>query len=184
MASKRSIVRTEKTVAQLSPAQIVSAVRAGVPTRKKGIPLAQPVAETLAEINETLGWPTNAEGAKWSQREFLITLRDAVTREPQTEDFQVVLSSVGNPDMGQYHRHGVASPTVIVSGQTLADLVKAHDAYVAIYNLGGGNCPTYRVFRKDVEVATISYNGRCWTPHEWGHPDRKEINAETGESIA
>lgn len=153
-------------------------------TSKKGIPHATPLIETIAELNDMLGWETNAEGKEWSQREFLLTLKASVERVPQNDDFQLVLSSVGNPDMGQFHRHGVASPTVIVSGPKLSDLVKAHDAYKVIYDLGCGNCPHYRVFRHDVEVASISYNGRVWTPQEYGHPDHKEINAETGEVIS
>lgn len=177
----------DAAIARLTaPADLPAVSPVKKPRRAKGprIPNADPLNEVLAELDEKLSYKTNQEGEKYSQRDMILALRALVARDPQPSDYQVVLSSVGNPDFGQYHREGVLSPTVIVSAPTLAEIVKAHDAYTAIFQLGGGNCPHYRVFLKEVEVAHVSYNGRLWTPNEFGTPEHKEIDVATGRIIS
>lgn len=121
--------------------------------------------------------------SKWldAERDNVRTLLSAIDGpKPAGPLFAMKLASVGNPDMGQYHREGVASPTLLVESDSLATLVKIHEAYVAVYDLGGGNMPrgTGDVYRENVMVARVSYNGRVWTPGEY--PNCKEIDPSTG----
>lgn len=152
-------------------------------TRVPKLPPATPVAEVLAEIDADLKCKWNAEGAEWSKRPQLLKLRAVAEREAQPDDFQLLLYSVGNPDMGQYHGAGEGSPTIACAAATMVELRDAALAYISVYDLGGGNCPHFRIYRKGVEIAHVSYNGRCWTPNEFGTPEHKEIDPKTGQII-
>ena len=116
--------------------------------------------------------------------------------------YKVLLASVGNPDFRQDSRRslpGVPRRTLRVA--SLTDASKACRAYIAHYELGGGNWlggevksrasttqassevsvnrssgrlpQKKRNAEKDgVVVARISYNGRAWDPGDW----RNEIS--------
>jgi hypothetical protein len=82
--------------------------------------------------------------------------------------YKVLLASVGNPDFGQDRRRplpGVPRKTLRVA--SLADASKACRAYIAHYELGGGNWLGGEVTKDGVVVAKISYNGRAWEPGNW-----------------
>ena len=82
--------------------------------------------------------------------------------------YKVLLASVGNPDFGQDNRRslpGVPRRTLRVA--SLADASKACRAYIAHYELGGGNWLGGEVKKDGVVVAKISYNGRAWEPGPW-----------------
>ena len=102
-------------------------------------------------------------------------LQEATSRQ-QPDDFGVVLWSVGNPDHGQFHGPGEGSPTVIAAMPTLRQVQDVVAAYISCYNLGAGNCPAFPVFRRQVQVAEVSYNRRLWTVGT-----RREIDPDTGK---
>ena len=82
--------------------------------------------------------------------------------------YKVLLASVGNPDFGQDSRRslpGVPRRTIRVA--SLADASKACRAYIAHYELGGGNWLGGEVKQGNEVVAKISYNGRAWEPGNW-----------------
>ncbi len=104
-------------------------------------------------------------------------LQTAIWRPAQPDDFGVMLWSVGNPDYGQSHDPGEVSPTMFVCGPTLRDIQAFVAAYIACFDLGGGNCPLFPVFRHQVHVADVSFNRRLWTPGQ-----SREIDPETGRA--
>jgi hypothetical protein len=82
--------------------------------------------------------------------------------------YKVLLASVGNPDFRQDSRRslpGVPRRTLRVA--SLADASKACRAYIAHYELGGGNWLGGEVKQGGKIVAKISYNGRAWEPGNW-----------------
>ena len=63
---------------------------------------------------------------------------------------------------------------------TVNDLKEASTVYRTWINsngLGMGNitAESGKVMDKHECIARVSYNGRVWTPHPYGHPDWKEI---------
>ena len=86
--------------------------------------------------------------------------------------YKVLLASVGNPDFGQDSRRsmpGVPRRTLRVA--SLADASKACRAYIAHYELGGGNWLGGEVKKDGNLFAKISYNGRAWEPGEYPTPE-------------
>ena len=82
--------------------------------------------------------------------------------------YKVLLASVGNPDFGQDSRRslpGVPRRTLRVA--SLANASKACRAYIAHYELGGGNWLGGEVQKDGKVIAQISYNGRAWEPGDW-----------------
>lgn len=142
-------------------------------------------AEMLAQNDKLRAMRPDRDenSSKWldAERDNLRTLLAAIDGpKPAGPLFAMKLASVGNPDMGQHHREGVASPTILVQADSLAALVAIHEAYVAVYDLGAGNMPrgSGDVYRENVMVARVGYNGRVWTPEEY--PNCKEIDPSTG----
>lgn len=87
--------------------------------------------------------------------------------------FTMRLSSCGNPDHGQYSP--ISDPKV-VTGSTLAEMRKAAEAYIAEWDLGGGNWKDPVVKQGSKVIGHFSYNGRFWEgrPGRWDAA-RKEI---------
>lgn len=87
---------------------------------------------------------------------------------PPGSRYRVLLSSVGNPDFGQY---APVSEAKAVDAATIADARKACEAYIAENNLGGGNWANGRVIdnRTGKLVGHFSYNLRFWEgePGTW-----------------
>lgn len=82
--------------------------------------------------------------------------------------YKVLLASVGNPDFGQDSRRslpGVPRKTLRVA--SLADASKACRAYIAHFELGGGNWLSGEVTKDGAVIAKISFNGRAWEPGNW-----------------
>lgn len=77
--------------------------------------------------------------------------------------YSMKLRSVGNPDYGQY---APVSEPKTVEGETLKEMRDALEAYIAEWDLGGGNFPDVTVKEGKKTVGYFSYNGRLW--------DRKE----------
>ena len=95
--------------------------------------------------------------------------------------YKVLLASVGNPDFGQDSRRslpGVPRRTLRVA--SLADASKACRAYIAHFELGGGNWLGGEVKKAGTVIAKISYNGRVWEPGAW--PTKEiQLSSEVGE---
>jgi hypothetical protein len=81
----------------------------------------------------------------------------------------VYLSSLGNPDHGQNEFMPVSEPMKIEVASIEAGK-KAVEAYVARWNLGGGNWSGGELFSagKKSYLGRYSYNGRFW---KWDHKD-------------
>ena len=78
-------------------------------------------------------------------------------------NFEVALSSVGNPDRRQDPSRSLPGvPKQTVKVDTLVAASKACSAYIREHELGGGNFTGGAVFEDGVMVARISYNGRVW----------------------
>lgn len=69
------------------------------------------------------------------------------------------LSSVGNPDHGQYAP--VSNPET-VTADTFAELKAKIRAYIEFWNLGGGNWTRPVIMQQGKAVGRMSYNGRVW----------------------
>jgi hypothetical protein len=80
---------------------------------------------------------------------------------------KVTLSSVGNPDYGQYYGKNVLSPTVQVKVRDFAEASKVCRAYIAKYDLGGGNWTGGIICQERIAIARVSYNGRVWPVGKW-----------------
>lgn len=73
--------------------------------------------------------------------------------------FTVKLSSCGNPDHGQF---APLSDTKLIRVATLEEASKKCLAYIAYWDLGGGNWSGGQVYDSKKQIARISYNGRIW----------------------
>ena len=80
--------------------------------------------------------------------------------------------SVGNPDHAQYAP--VSDPQVI-TGETLLEIRTKALAYIAEWELGGGNWPQCIVKLNDKKVGYMSYNGRFWSGTSKNWSSDKEI---------
>ena len=81
---------------------------------------------------------------------------------------RVRLANRGNPDFGQDPRRTLPGvPCRAVNVTTLREASNACLAYIAEYELGGGNWTGGEVWRGNTLVAHISYNGRAWPPGQW-----------------
>ena len=82
--------------------------------------------------------------------------------------YTIRLASVGNPDFGQY---APLSPPVIFEADTLEEIRDAACAYIAKWDLGGGNWSEAKATIREGKKAIgyVSYNGRVWAgrPKDW-----------------
>lgn len=93
--------------------------------------------------------------------------------------YSMRLRSVGNPDFGQY---APVSDPKRVEGETLGAMREAFEAYIAEWDLGGGNLPATAVKDGKKVVGYFSYNGRLWDRKERGLRDEaKEIMIDGGK---
>ena len=144
----------------------------------KGLPRLTPSDQVVEELAVLAGIYRRYRAERGQQKAYVETLLQVTGRKALPDDFGVVLWSVGNPDHGQYHGPGVGSPTVFATASTLVDIPQVVAAYIGCFNLGGGNCPLYPVFRRQVHVADVSYNVRLWVPGT-----RQEIDPATGGAL-
>ena len=160
---------------RLADAIVVSPTRRanGQPLPRLTSPAA--VAAELAELAAIHRGQTH-EYSKTAASHIRI-LQEATSRQ-QSDDFAVVLWSVGNPDHGQFHGPGEGSPTILAAVPTLRQVTEVVAAYISCYNLGAGNCPAFPVFHRQVQVAEVSYNRRLWLPGT-----RREIDPDTGKEV-
>ena len=79
----------------------------------------------------------------------------------------LTLSSVGNPDYGQYYGKNVLSPTQRIEVRDFADASEVCRAYIAKYDLGSGNWTDAIIRQGKRRIARVSYNGRVWPVAEW-----------------
>ena len=86
--------------------------------------------------------------------------------------FKMRLSSVGNPDFGQY---APLSPARVVRADTLKEMRAACEAYIEEFDLGGGNWIEPIVYDGDLVVGKFSYNRRLWKGLGRGIESREEI---------
>ena len=79
--------------------------------------------------------------------------------------YQVLLDSAPNPDFRQCCK---PAPRVIVEAESFKQASEKCRAYIAKYDIGGGNWiggQVYKFYGKRKRlVATISFNGRVWRP--------------------
>lgn len=80
--------------------------------------------------------------------------------EERMANFVVKLSACGNPDFGQSPDIGVPAAEVECASIEVAQATCR--AYIAQYNLGGGNWTGGQVSLYGVQCGRISYNGRYW----------------------
>ena len=76
------------------------------------------------------------------------------------------LRSVGNPDFRQYT--SISIPETF-EADTLPEMRVGLEAYLAKWNLGGGNLPTVVVREGKKTVGYFSYNGRFWNQNPGRH---------------
>ena len=77
-------------------------------------------------------------------------------------NYEVELSSVGNPDFGQ-DPHDPQSPYEKFPVDSLEEASEVCQSYISDYQLGGGNWTGGKVTDNlGCSVARISYNGRIW----------------------
>ena len=79
----------------------------------------------------------------------------------------VTLSSVGNPDHGQYYGKNVLSPTLRVEVKNLREASKVCRAYITRYWLGGGNWTGGLIQQGNRVLGRVSYSGLVWPPGKW-----------------
>jgi len=92
--------------------------------------------------------------------------------------YTVALSSVGNPDHGQFCGRDNLSPTIILSADTLPEIVQCCRSYIELYDLGGGNCPNFPVLENGKRFGTVSFNSRIWgLDGREVNPSQKEVAA-------
>ena len=87
---------------------------------------------------------------------------------------KVTLSSVGNPDYGQYYGKNVLSPTLQVKVKDFAEASEVCRAYITKYDLGRGNWTGGIIHEGKRSIAQVSYNGRVWPAGKW-NPGMKPI---------
>jgi hypothetical protein len=87
--------------------------------------------------------------------------------------YAIRLSSVGNPDFGQY---APLSPPEVFEADTLKEIRDAARTYIEKWDLGGGNWDERKALVREGKkvVAHISYNGRVWA----GRPKAGEMGVE------
>ena len=76
-----------------------------------------------------------------------------------------------------YWSDPVGPPRTVVECDTLKECSAALVAWRDRNGLGSGNMARDcgNVKRDGKVIARVSYNGRIWTPHDFGHPLKKEI---------
>lgn len=78
---------------------------------------------------------------------------------------KVILSSVGNPDMGQDpgKPYVFCEPDRVVQVSSCVEASKLCHAFIKDNELGSGNWSGGQIFNDDNQhMATVSYNGRVW----------------------
>lgn len=80
-----------------------------------------------------------------------------------TGTFTVNLSSVGNPDYGQYAP--LSDPETVVADSLVA-IGREVRRYIQEWDLGGGNWPMPVIHHNGKPLCAISYNGRLWAVRE------------------
>lgn len=103
--------------------------------------------------------------------------------------FTLVLAHVANCDIGGgYWETPVDPKKMVVGADTLVEARALFEAWVSRNGLGGGNMSsrlgTGNVREGRKVIARFSYNGRLWTTAEFGTPEHKEIDVQTGEVIS
>jgi len=101
--------------------------------------------------------------------------------------YTVTLTHCANCDIGGgYWQPPVDPKNKLVCVSSLEEAQTVFEAWRDRNGLGGGNmardCGDVRDGEQQGKViARFSYNGRCWTPFEYGHPEHKEIDVRTGK---
>jgi len=83
-----------------------------------------------------------------------------VKRKPTV--MTVTLSSVGNPDHGQYCGSNVLSPDKQIQVRDFANASEICRAYITQFDLGARNWTGGAIKQGNKVVANVSYNGRVW----------------------
>lgn len=93
--------------------------------------------------------------------------------------YTIKLSSVGNPDFGQY---APVSPPEICEADTLQEIVAACEAYIKKWDLGGGNWKEPILREDGVAIGHISYNRRVWRgkPRDWQNAVEIPVERQVG----
>jgi 8-oxo-dGTP pyrophosphatase MutT (NUDIX family) len=89
--------------------------------------------------------------------------------------YLLVCTSAGNPDFQQAPELSISPEEVYIVSSPIEASEKAR-AYIAEYELGGGNWTGGHVFNDAGEiVARVSYNGRVWEPGQGGEFTGKKL---------
>ncbi len=94
----------------------------------------------------------------------------------QDGEFKVKLSNVGNPDFRQDPKRKLPDTICgLVGCDSIKEAVNLCRAYIAHYDLGGGNWSGGEIKRADGSfVGQVSYNGRVWADKNWT-PQTNEV---------
>lgn len=98
--------------------------------------------------------------------------------------YTLVLEHVRNCDIGGgYWETPVDPKRLVVGADSLVEAQEIFLAWTSRNGLGGGNMSRnagdIRLGRK--VIGSFSYNGRLWTKAEFGTPEHKELDVQTGE---
>lgn len=74
---------------------------------------------------------------------------------------QLTMSSRGNPDFRENPKDEM-SPALTVEVNSWQEASAACEAYIAQYQLGGGNWTGGQICEDGRQIARVSYNGRVW----------------------
>lgn len=107
-----------------------------------------------------------------ARKKTIATLKMELTA-PSGGMYVMILRSVGNPDFGQYAP--ISEPEAVKSA-TLAGMRRAAEAYIAKWDLGGGNFVDPEIRKDGKFVARISYNGRLWDHMEYEKANEIKID--------
>lgn len=86
--------------------------------------------------------------------------------------YVITLSSVGNPDFGQY---APLSPKRTVIADSLAAIAEECERYQREWELGGGNWTSPTVYRDGVAIGYFSWNLRLWKGSKKDWKNKEEI---------
>jgi hypothetical protein len=89
----------------------------------------------------------------------LVAVKSQISNLQLSGQYVVKLSSIGNPDRGQFMS---PSEPITFVGDSLQSIVDACDDYIDFWDLGGGNWTNPTITLDGKPVATISYNLRLW----------------------
>lgn len=99
---------------------------------------------------------------------FLLFKKRNITKWGNQLMLQVYLTSVGNPDYNQDPNKCLPNaPSLFKPVDSIQAASKVCLEYISEFELGSGNWKGGQVYKDNMQIAYISYNGRIW----WGNKE-------------